>query len=319
MNAPWVRGPVLAVLLLAACSGPAESTSSTATTTPTSVVAKTAHSQPPLTTASRAASSIATLPVMTALPYEADWSDGMAGWGGSDDWQTANGLLKSDGTSYSERAGVIAPIELGSGDFAIDAEIKLNEYKDKGSSGGRASFGISARVQRNGAGYGAGHCFSLGRYVPVCAGSQQGEHRAVLWTNDPVKTSCLRSVSSRSRLAPLPLGGSRKQPRLAHRWPGRAQIPGQYLSPGKQGRTMEQQKQDQRKDIQDNPTLTRSAVRESPVPSPTVFRSASSRACLRFGRRRRLPSPITTGKDPTLRGSVATTGDGGVGSGQRCS
>jgi hypothetical protein len=124
---------------------------------------------------------------MTALPYEADWSGGMAGWGGSDDWQTAKGLLVSDGTSYSERAGVIAPIELGSGDFAIDAEIRLEEYKDKGSSGGRASFRISARVQPNGAGYGAGYCFSLGRFVPVCASSQQGEHRAVLWTNDPAR------------------------------------------------------------------------------------------------------------------------------------
>lgn len=119
----------------------------------------------------------------STLPFRADWSRGLSGWGGSDDWSAAGGMLVSDGSGYGERASMIAPLELGAGDgIAIEAEIRLDRYADEGRFGGRASFGVAARVQKNGEGYGAGHCYSLGRYVPICAGGRHGEHRSVLWT-----------------------------------------------------------------------------------------------------------------------------------------
>lgn len=182
----WVQVPIVVSLLLG-CAGPASAPrpadpAPLPVTTMQPSVALTTDAPPPTTPPSPAR------PTLTTLPYTADWSSGMTGWGGSDDWSTVDGMLVSDGTGYGERTSATAPVELGPGDIAVEAEIRLDGYADAGQTGGRASFGISARVQRNGSGYGAGHCYSLGRYVPVCAGTEHGKHRSVLWTASDATT-----------------------------------------------------------------------------------------------------------------------------------
>lgn len=173
--------------LLAACAvsptSPASTLIATPTIAPTTSTAATRAADPSSTV--RSVPGAATpQPRTTSLPYIADWSAGPAGWGTTPGWTFTDGMLVSDGENREERAGASTPMEIDDAAFAVEAEIRIDDYTDAGMSGGRASFGLMARIQRDGNGYGAGHCYSLGRYVPVCAGSQQGEFRSVLWVSD---------------------------------------------------------------------------------------------------------------------------------------
>src|SRR5437588_470683 len=90
-----------------------------------------------------------------ALPYQADWSTGMGGWTGSQDWKAVGGMLVNDGSSYSQAASVTAPDVLGgTSDYTAEADIQLLQYVNKGL----ASFGLVVRSTSTGGGYGAGHC-----------------------------------------------------------------------------------------------------------------------------------------------------------------
>lgn len=173
---------ILCLLFTACGSPPTTETAEQLSAAPATVstVATPTTVRPPTTTRPPATPPAAA----TALPYAADWSRGPAGWSGTGDWSVAGGMLVSDGSSHDERAGMLAPLQLTEPDVAVEAEIRLEDYRDAGRTGGRASFGVMARVERDSNGYGAGHCYSLGRYVPVCAGGDQGEHRSVLWNTD---------------------------------------------------------------------------------------------------------------------------------------
>lgn len=116
-----------------------------------------------------------------SLPYRADWSTGMGGWTGSEDWVASQGALLSRGQDSSTQAGVTAPIDLvGVDAYAVEAEIELVRYTDAGAMSGSANFGVVVR-STDGVGYGAGHCVSAGIYS--CAGGQPSDKIAFLWTN----------------------------------------------------------------------------------------------------------------------------------------
>lgn len=183
MNGSKAAAVVLCALLTSCGSTPATGIQPTAGPSITTATVPPLTTRVPSTTTRPPGAS--TLPAeATALPYAADWSGGLAGWSGTDDWSVVNGMLVSDGTGHDERVGMLAPLQLTDPDMVVEAEIRLEDYLDAGRTGGRASFGVMARVERDGDGYGAGHCYSLGRFVPVCAGGEQGEHRSVLWNTD---------------------------------------------------------------------------------------------------------------------------------------
>jgi hypothetical protein len=69
-------------------------------------------------------------PTPTAEPgtvlYEADWSNGMNGWAGANDWKTVSGMMVTDGTGPWQGTGIRAPFEPGEiADYAVEAEIQF--------------------------------------------------------------------------------------------------------------------------------------------------------------------------------------------------
>ncbi len=59
--------------------------------------------------------------------YQADWSQGLDGWVGSQDWKTQDGMLVSDGTNQPTSAAgptILAPYQVtASGNFAIEIRV----------------------------------------------------------------------------------------------------------------------------------------------------------------------------------------------------
>jgi 3-keto-disaccharide hydrolase len=94
--------------------------------------------------------------------YQADWSGGMNGWNGSDDWQPSNGTLTNNG----QKGGSISLAPYSPGDhnianYAIEAQIQFLRYSDAGNLGGLDSFGIIARSDGQN-GYTFAYCASAG-------------------------------------------------------------------------------------------------------------------------------------------------------------
>jgi len=115
------------------------------------------------------------------LPYRADWTDGLAGWGGTRAWAAQGGILTATGEDDGRRAGIVAPLDLADLDgYVGEAELRLLRYLQEGLPGALASFGVVVRGQEDGTGYGAGHCAAVGRFV--CTPDQPGHEVAVLWT-----------------------------------------------------------------------------------------------------------------------------------------
>jgi serine/threonine protein kinase len=85
--------------------------------------------------------------------YQADWSSGLNGWAGSEDWKTVRGMLVDDGTN-SSRGVITAPYQLGSiTDYAVEAQIQVVRGIDDGFCS--ESFGALVRTTEEG-GYLAG-------------------------------------------------------------------------------------------------------------------------------------------------------------------
>ena len=136
-------------------------------------------------------------PTQSVLPYRADWSAGAAGWTGSDDWTAMGGQLHSDGTSYGNGAGMVAPLDLtGVGDYAVDAEIQLLRNSDEGMFSGLASFGVVVQMGEDGRGYTAGPCVSSGIYT--CAPDQPTQRVAGLWADGGNTTLDVRPFRPRT-------------------------------------------------------------------------------------------------------------------------
>lgn len=110
------------------------------------------------------------------LPYQADWSRGMGGWVGSEDWTTVNGMLVNNGGRDSQQISITAPISLDAvRDYVVEADIQLVKYSDEGSTSALNSFGLIVRSGDNNSGYGVGHCVSVRglTFVPEeCAPNQ---------------------------------------------------------------------------------------------------------------------------------------------------
>jgi hypothetical protein len=89
--------------------------------------------------------------------YTADWSHGMNGWAGSQDWKVLNGVLLNDGTRGSVSAGqtITPPHQLGSSsDYALETTIQVVSFND----GNYPQFGFAMRgsiVSNNWQGYAA--------------------------------------------------------------------------------------------------------------------------------------------------------------------
>lgn len=145
---PWrIEVPVataLAVAVLVSCGQPA---------TRTPDVAPTASTAPPVPAVAAPTTAESPSPEPSAgIEYRADWSTGLDGWTGSEDWTARRGMLLSVGDAFRRTATAVAPLDLGQvDDFAVEAEIQLLRYNS-----GANSFGVMVRVQEDGTGYGVG-------------------------------------------------------------------------------------------------------------------------------------------------------------------
>lgn len=99
-----------------------------------------------------------------SMLYQADWSNGMNGWFGTNEWSVANGILSSDGSDSCSSAddntcyNILAPFspgDYGISDYAVEASIQV-----VGANG--SFFGIVAR--------GEGGSSSLRGYIAGMAG-----------------------------------------------------------------------------------------------------------------------------------------------------
>ncbi len=87
------------------------------------------------------------VPPAGSVLYTANWSGGMAGWTGTQDWKTVGGMLVNDGTGGNSL--VIAPFQPPTSDYAVEADFQvLGLPSDR-------QVGIVIRREGN-AGYGAG-------------------------------------------------------------------------------------------------------------------------------------------------------------------
>jgi hypothetical protein len=140
----------------------ASSAAATATPGPTAtaivqVVTATPTSGP--TATPTLASTSTPTPTATATPgpgtvlYKADWSTGLNGWVGTQDWKVSNGMLLNDGTGPSSSPTITPPYQPPVADYAVEARILMqngNAYI--------ATFGIVARAGNTQSGY----CFGVG-------------------------------------------------------------------------------------------------------------------------------------------------------------
>src|SRR6266567_2479738 len=95
--------------------------------------------------------------------YKADWSSGMNGWAGGDDWKTSSGLLLNDGTQSNSI--ILAPYNPGNSniaDYAVETVIQFVRHSDEGALGGLDSFGVIVRSPDGQKGYEFSACASAG-------------------------------------------------------------------------------------------------------------------------------------------------------------
>jgi hypothetical protein len=97
--------------------------------------------------------------------YQADWTNGMNGWTGGEDWKIVSGMLVNDGTGYDSQ--ILAPYQPGLNhvdNYAIETEIQLLRYTDTTFSA-IANFSAIARTDTQGqGGYRVGSCMARGLF-----------------------------------------------------------------------------------------------------------------------------------------------------------
>jgi hypothetical protein len=133
----------------------------TSTTTPTSIVVPTSVSTPTPTFTPSPTQPLA--PQTGTVLYRADWSSGMNGWAGGDDWKTSSGLLLNDGTQSNSIS--LAPYSPGNNNvanYAVETVIQFVRHSDEGAIGGLDSFGIIVRSPDGQKGYEFSACASAG-------------------------------------------------------------------------------------------------------------------------------------------------------------
>jgi hypothetical protein len=64
-------------------------------------------------------------PPVGNVTYAANWSGGLAGWDGGDDWRVAAGMLTNDGSSGSDPSFILAPAKTPVEHYAVEAEIQV--------------------------------------------------------------------------------------------------------------------------------------------------------------------------------------------------
>jgi hypothetical protein len=64
-------------------------------------------------------------PAPEKVLYQADWSQGFAGWNGPPDWKTVSGMLVNDGTAVGSR-NIVAPYRPSTADYAIEIEMRVH-------------------------------------------------------------------------------------------------------------------------------------------------------------------------------------------------
>jgi hypothetical protein len=106
-------------------------------------------------------------PTLTPMPtpevlYQADWSQGMNGWVGSQSWKHVPNMVVNDGTIDKPLAVIVAPYHPDTIDYAVEADILVPR------TGCGTSFGILARKEKKGF-YGGGIRWDCGRSVHIFA------------------------------------------------------------------------------------------------------------------------------------------------------
>ncbi len=97
------------------------------------------------------------------LLYQANWSGGMNGWGGTTDWQPSNDMLVNNGSqSTSISIAPYIPSDYNISDYAVEADIQFIRFSDVGAFGGLDSFGILVRSPDGQTGYTFAICASAG-------------------------------------------------------------------------------------------------------------------------------------------------------------
>lgn len=151
-------GMALAVLVACAAPAPAANQLDKSSSAPatTSVAPPTSSAVPAATRSARPSSPGPTPASPASVLYQSDWSAGLDGWSGSEDWTALRGELLCAGQIFSLEAGTVAPIDVDTaGDFAVEAEIRLLRYAIT-----NGSFGLMVRVQEDGSGYAVGHDYA---------------------------------------------------------------------------------------------------------------------------------------------------------------
>lgn len=103
-------------------------------------------------------STAAVTPAASVLPYQADWSNGMGGWTGSNDWAVVNGMLVNDGTHDGTSMTITAPdLFAGITDYTVEADIQVVKAAIY-----MPSFGFVTRATTDNTGYGVGFHYENG-------------------------------------------------------------------------------------------------------------------------------------------------------------
>jgi hypothetical protein len=87
-------------------------------------------------------------PSFSTLPYTADWTQGLGGWttwyADQNNFSVLNGNLVSNGRTFGGiNAPLLAPINLGTPDYTVEARIKIDSLADLGNGG--SAFGFILR------------------------------------------------------------------------------------------------------------------------------------------------------------------------------
>lgn len=140
----WLVVLIFLATSMVACGGSSDGGASS-TPTPTGTRATTPGNNPngtdrptdDPTPTPTAKSTPSASPVPT--PYVADWSSGLNGWTGDDEWTVVDGQLLSDTSGGGER--LIAPFIPKDRDYAVEVKIQLVKL----GCCGNADWGITAR------------------------------------------------------------------------------------------------------------------------------------------------------------------------------
>lgn len=140
---------VASAILLLEISGCGGSKATTTTTTVAAAATETTVIDTSTTEQVTTTTDLATTTTVQAVPgavlYDMkDWSVANNGWAATGQWKTVGKMLVSDG---SERSNAVAPVELATQDYAVEAEIQILVVSD---------VALVARMV-NGTGYSGGY------------------------------------------------------------------------------------------------------------------------------------------------------------------